>query len=179
VGSSSTAWRASRTLDEFLQRVHLEAIAISFAVTGAVGDGIGDAREVGRAAIEWSVWAWPLIWPCSGGSSRDPRAAVPMTNRIRELRTEQGLGRRATWPARAGRIAPDVNAIEDGKYDPSLPLAFKIAALFGAAIEDVFEPEDKKPIRRAALAAEGGKGMTSQTIDRSERTRAMWLGTLP
>jgi len=32
-----------------------------------------------------------------------------------------------------------VNAIETGKYDPSLPLAFRIAALFGAKIEQIFE----------------------------------------
>jgi len=34
-----------------------------------------------------------------------------------------------------------INAIEKGKYDPSLPLAFKIAALFEMKIEDIFEPE--------------------------------------
>jgi putative transcriptional regulator len=33
-----------------------------------------------------------------------------------------------------------INAIETGKYDPSLPLAFKIAALFGLKIEDIFDP---------------------------------------
>jgi putative transcriptional regulator len=33
-----------------------------------------------------------------------------------------------------------VNALETGKYDPSLPLAFKIAVLFGTRIEDVFDP---------------------------------------
>jgi len=36
-----------------------------------------------------------------------------------------------------------VNAIETGKYDPSLPLAFKIARLFGLAIEDVFDPDGR------------------------------------
>ena len=35
-----------------------------------------------------------------------------------------------------------VNAIENGKYDPSLPLAFKIAALFERSIEEIFEPEE-------------------------------------
>ena len=34
-----------------------------------------------------------------------------------------------------------INAIETGKYDPSLPLAFKIARLFGCQIEDIFEDE--------------------------------------
>jgi putative transcriptional regulator len=36
-----------------------------------------------------------------------------------------------------------VNAIETGKYDPSLPLAFRIARLFGKSVEAIFEPEDK------------------------------------
>ena len=35
-----------------------------------------------------------------------------------------------------------VNALETGKYDPSLPLAFKPAALFGCRIEDIFKPEE-------------------------------------
>jgi len=34
-----------------------------------------------------------------------------------------------------------VNALENEKYDPSLPLAFRIAALFGTRIEDIFRPE--------------------------------------
>ena len=34
-----------------------------------------------------------------------------------------------------------INAIEKGKYDPSLPLAFKIAAVFGMPIEEIFSPE--------------------------------------
>ncbi len=37
-----------------------------------------------------------------------------------------------------------INAIETGKYDPSLPLAFQIARLFGLQIEQVFEPELEK-----------------------------------
>ena len=79
-----------------------------------------------------------------------------MTNRVRELRTEQGWSQ-GDLAAELGVSRQTVNAIETGKYDPSLPLAFKIAALFGTAIEDVFEPEEKKPSRRAALAAEGRK----------------------
>jgi putative transcriptional regulator len=41
-----------------------------------------------------------------------------------------------------------VNAIETGKYDPSLPLAFRIAELFGLAIEEVFE----SPSHRSSAA---------------------------
>jgi putative transcriptional regulator len=75
-----------------------------------------------------------------------------MTNRVRELRSERG------WSQ--GELAEQlevsrqtVNAIETGKYDPSLPLAFKIAALFELAIEDVFEPDDKR--RRSATPPAG------------------------
>lgn len=35
-----------------------------------------------------------------------------------------------------------VHALESGKYDPSLPLAFRIAAVFGVSIEDMFQPDD-------------------------------------
>jgi putative transcriptional regulator len=79
-----------------------------------------------------------------------------MTNRVRDLRTEQGWSQ-GDLAAELGVSRQTVNAIETGKYDPSLPLAFKIAALFGAAIEDVFEPEEQRPIRAAAKAAGGRK----------------------
>lgn len=44
-------------------------------------------------------------------------------------------------PALAAGEDPRLNALENEKYDPSLPLAFRIAALFGLRIEDVFQPE--------------------------------------
>jgi putative transcriptional regulator len=62
-----------------------------------------------------------------------------MKNRVRDLRSDRGwsqgeLGERLTVSRQT------VNAIETGKYDPSLPLAFRIARLFGKRIEDVFDP---------------------------------------
>jgi len=36
-----------------------------------------------------------------------------------------------------------VNAVENGKYDPSLPLAFKMARLFDCSIEDIFSPDEE------------------------------------
>ena len=63
-----------------------------------------------------------------------------MKNRLRELRDDQG------WSQ--GQLAEQlevsrqtVNALETGKYDPSLPLAFRIARLFGLSIEDIFDDE--------------------------------------
>jgi Predicted transcriptional regulators len=60
-----------------------------------------------------------------------------MENRLRLLRAErawsqQDLGERLEVSRQS------VNAIETGKYDPSLPLAFRIAELFGSPIEDIF-----------------------------------------
>jgi putative transcriptional regulator len=66
-----------------------------------------------------------------------------MTNRLRELRAER------TWSQQhlADRLEvsrQSVNAIETGRYDPSLPLAFRIAETFGLAIEDVFVSPSKQ-----------------------------------
>jgi hypothetical protein len=47
--------------------------------------------------------------------------------------------RRARSGRGAGGLAADVNAIETGRYDPSLPLAFRLARLFGVSIEDIFQ----------------------------------------
>jgi len=44
---------------------------------------------------------------------------------------------------RLGVSRQTVNALETGKYDPSLPLAFKIAALFKRRIEDIFQPDEE------------------------------------
>ena len=63
-----------------------------------------------------------------------------MTNRLRVLRAERQWSQ-AELAARLEVSRQTVNAIENGKYDPSLPLAFRIARLFGLRIEDVFEPD--------------------------------------
>lgn len=62
-----------------------------------------------------------------------------MTNSLRALRGERNW----TQEDLAGRLGVSrqtVNAIETGRYDPSLPLAFKIAETFGARIEEIFSP---------------------------------------
>ena len=63
-----------------------------------------------------------------------------MESRVRELRERRG------WSQ--GELAEQldvsrqtINAIETGKYDPSLPLAFRIAKLFGQSIERIFLPD--------------------------------------
>ena len=60
-----------------------------------------------------------------------------MQNRVRELR-EKHAWSQAELGERLDVSRQTINAIETGKYDPSLPLAFKIARLFGSRIETIF-----------------------------------------
>ena len=62
-----------------------------------------------------------------------------MNNRVRDLRGEQGWSQ-GDLAERLDVSRQTINAIETGKYDPSLPLAFKIARLFGQPIESIFYP---------------------------------------
>lgn len=70
-----------------------------------------------------------------------------MENRLRVLRATRGWSQ-ADLAERLEVSRQSVNAIETGKYDPSLPLAFRIAELFELPIEDVFV----SPSRRSSAA---------------------------
>ena len=65
-----------------------------------------------------------------------------MTNRLRVLRAERNWSQ-ADLASRLKVSRQTVNAIETGKYDPSLPLAFELARVFGLRIEEIFEPNHK------------------------------------
>ncbi len=65
--------------------------------------------------------------------------ARSMTNRLRELRTTRGWSQ-ADLADRLDVSRQTVNAIETGRYDPSLPLAFRVANVFGEPIESLFTP---------------------------------------
>ncbi|WP_347260309.1 helix-turn-helix transcriptional regulator [Rudaea sp.] len=62
-----------------------------------------------------------------------------MNNRVRELRGERGWSQ-GDLADKLDVSRQTVNAIETGKYDPSLPLAFRIAKLFRLPIETIFQP---------------------------------------
>lgn len=70
-----------------------------------------------------------------------------MRNRLKVLRAERDWTQ-ADLAGRVGVSRQTINAVEKGKYDPSLPLAFELARLFGGTIEEIFYPE----------AAEDGSG---------------------
>lgn len=62
-----------------------------------------------------------------------------MKNKLKALRGEKGWSQ-AALADELGVSRQTINAIETGKYDPSLPLAFTIAKLFQMPIEQIFEP---------------------------------------
>lgn len=67
-----------------------------------------------------------------------------MNNRLRVLRAERGWSQ-SDLAQRLEVSRQSVNAIETGRYDPSLPLAFRIADLFGQPIEAIFINPAKEP----------------------------------
>jgi putative transcriptional regulator len=62
-----------------------------------------------------------------------------MKNTLPALRAERGWSQ-AELAQHLGVSRQTVNAIENGRYDPSLPLAFLIARVFGQTIEEIFDP---------------------------------------
>jgi putative transcriptional regulator len=65
---------------------------------------------------------------------------VPVKNRLKVLRAERGWSQ-ADLADRLEVSRQSINAIETGKYDPSLPLAFKIARIFDLQIEQIFDAD--------------------------------------
>jgi putative transcriptional regulator len=81
-----------------------------------------------------------VLLPCLRRRQAVAALMTPMNNHVRALHTEN------SWPQ--GELAErlhvsrqTVNAIETGRYDPSLPLAFRIAKRFCKSIEAIFDPE--------------------------------------
>ena len=64
-------------------------------------------------------------------------SGVAVQNRLRVLRAERGWSQ-AELGGHLGVSRQAVNAIETGKHDPSLPLAFRVARLFNMTIEEIF-----------------------------------------
>jgi putative transcriptional regulator len=75
------------------------------------------------------------------GDSSTHRVAGFMKNRLKVLRAERDWSQ-SDLAERLGISRQSVNAIETGRYDPSLPLAFKISAIFALKIEEIFSAAD-------------------------------------
>ncbi|HXT86497.1 MAG TPA: helix-turn-helix transcriptional regulator [Verrucomicrobiae bacterium] len=70
-----------------------------------------------------------------------------MKNRLRELRGERGWSQ-GDLAQRLDVSRQSVNAVETGKFDPSLPLAFAIARVFGMPIEQIFLDDSRNSVQR-------------------------------
>jgi putative transcriptional regulator len=69
----------------------------------------------------------------------DKRTGLPIANQIRRYRFDAGEMTQAQLAEKIGMTRQTVAAIEAGKYSPSLEAAFRIARVFGAKLEDVFQ----------------------------------------
>jgi putative transcriptional regulator len=70
--------------------------------------------------------------------AQDPKG-LPIANQIRRLRFEHGEMTQSELAERIGMTRQTIAAIEAGKYSPSLEAAFRIAHVFGATLDDVFQ----------------------------------------
>ena len=72
---------------------------------------------------------------------------LPIANSIRRLRFEHGEMTQQELAERIGVTRQTVNAIELAKYSPSLEVAFRIAAVFGLPLDEVFRYEERREER--------------------------------
>ena len=79
-----------------------------------------------------------------------------MTNTLRVLRAERRWSQ-ADVAERVGVSRQTINAIETGKYDPSLPLAFALARMFARSIEEIFTPDGEVKDVTAAESHQSGR----------------------
>ena len=85
-------------------------------------------------------WVWGIMGTRLGSALRAALRVLAMKNSVRDLRTEHGWSQ-GDLADKLEVSRQTINAIETGRYDPSLPLAFAIAKLFGKPIEKIFSPE--------------------------------------
>ena len=126
-------------LDELQKRIQIEAFGFSLAATALVTFALrvpGGRRD---ASPQLDLHPAPDGGPVGGGH-RHLHVPVSVKNRLRVLRAELDWSQ-ADLAVRLGVSRQTVNAIETGKYDPSLPLAFSLARTFKRRIEEIFDAE--------------------------------------
>ncbi len=117
-----TVVRDMRRLDEMYLRIQFEALGFAFAASALLTFTYGFLETVGAPHIR------PAYRP----------ASLPMKNRLKELRAERKWSQ-VDLAERLNVSRQTINAIENERYDPSLPLAFQIARAFEMPIESIFD----------------------------------------
>jgi putative transcriptional regulator len=126
-------------MDEFVRLRSLEGLAIAAAVTGRPDLHLWLSR-VRRLSQGQYVLGLGRDGYHLGPVHLAALLLCAMKNLVRELRTEHGWSQ-GDLADKLEVSRQTVNAIETGRYDPSLPLAFTIAKLFGKPIEKIFSTE--------------------------------------
>ena len=130
--------RMIRRVDERYRDEIRSSIVFSFLWTTVAAVGYGFLEGAG-APKQSMVWVWPVMMLFVVGHLGVRTAPRAMKNRIREMRDDRGWTQADL--ARELEISRQtVNALEAGRWDPSLPLAFSLARLFGLSIEELFDP---------------------------------------
>ena len=129
--------RYCQALDELQLRMQLESLAFGFTATAIVTFTYGFLQNAGLPDVSW-IWVWPVMARLLDRRPAGGAVEVPLKNKLRELRSERNWSQ-ADLAERADVSRQTINAIETGKYDPSLPLAFALARIFKLKIEDVFD----------------------------------------
>ena len=95
-----------------------------------------------RSGAEWVLFSRTAPCPWRTAGLTELLWGAALNNRVKVLRTERGWSQ-VELGEKIGISRQSVYAIESGKFDPSLPVAFRIADIFGMPIEEIFE----KPTR--------------------------------
>ncbi len=134
--------RFLRANDEREQQINYRAL--TFAFIGTLVFSVCRFLQVSASFRPW------LGIPCRDDLFVESRidsvlVAVSMKTRLRVLRAEKEWSQ-AELAVHVGVARGTINAIETGKYDPSLPLAFKIARVFGKTVEEVFLYQESESV---------------------------------
>ena len=131
--------RHFRRMDEFLRLRALENLSLAAAITAVCTFSYGFLETAGYPDDQHVLG----VGDHGHRLGSDHRAALrvlAMKNTVRDLRTDHGWSQ-GDLADKLEVSRQTINAIETGRYDPSLPLAFAIAKLFGKPIEKIFTPE--------------------------------------
>jgi DNA-binding XRE family transcriptional regulator len=126
--------------DEFIRMLLVRQTLIGTAIALSISTVWGFLENFGLVSHVDSYWIaviWFLGFGFGGFINRVSHGRRVLKNRLKVLRAERNWNQQ-DLAERLEVSRQSVNAIETGKYDPSLPLAFRIAELFGLPIEEIF-----------------------------------------
>lgn len=133
--------RFLRALDELQRKILQDALAVALGAGWVVGFGYVVADAGGLIPVEVEIAVLPtLMGRRLPDRLRHREDQIPMRNRIADLRSEHAWTQ-ADVAQRVGVSRQTINAIETGKFDPILPVAFCLARLFELKVEEVFLDE--------------------------------------